>query len=131
MTFSEKGYHVAISANDGFVSIWDLRKPKIVATISTTTQEEGDCDGDSNKDTTILATALSFDPIGKHFAYGTCHGKIVISTVKDLGKSIILNKESVNTKGSKVTGLVWGKDAQSIITSLENDRGIKFWGLAK
>ena len=33
------------------------------------------------------------------------------------------------TKAWQVTGLVWGADAQVIVSSIANDRTVKFWGV--
>ena len=52
---------------------------------------------------------MSFDPIGKHFAFGTSHGKTVVTTVKELNKKIPLEVEKKEKSGlKKTTGLVWG-----------------------
>lgn len=116
MAFSEKGYHVAVSTEDGFIAIWDLRKQKKVATIT--------CDDDNNS---VFATALSFDPVGKYLAFGTSGGKIVVTAVKDWNKHILEDGEK-KKKCGKVTGLVWGMDAQALVTSREDHSIVKFWG---
>ena len=123
MTFSEKGYHVAVSTEDGFIAVWDLRKQKKVATI---TSDEDDKEA--------YATVLSFDPVGKYLSFGTSNGKTVVTTVKEWNKKITLNEDEEEKKGkksqSKITGLVWSTDAQGIVTSGEDDRTVKFWGVA-
>ena len=123
MTFSEKGYHVAVSTIDGYVAVWDLRKQKKVATIA--------C---SDDDKAAYATALSFDPVGKYLAFGTCKGSIIVTPVKEWDNKTILDVgggKKKQTKAWQVTGLVWGADAQVIVSSLVNDRTVKFWGVPK
>lgn len=120
MAFSEKGYHIAVSTNDGFVALWDLRKQKKVASLS--------CRDDNDESSTAYVTVLSFDPIGKYLAFGTSNGKIVVTHVKDWNQSKVTVKEE-NKKGSgKVSGLVWGTDALSLVASFDNDRAVYFWG---
>mmetsp|Transcript_14569 Transcript_14569/g.17723 ORF Transcript_14569/g.17723 Transcript_14569/m.17723 type:complete len:583 (+) Transcript_14569:97-1845(+) len=115
MTFSEKGYHLAIATNDGNIAIWDLRKMKNITIIT--------IDGDDT-----VATALCFDPVGKYLSYGTSSSQTVVVPIKDWNNKVVLDEQSKNSNG-KVTGLVWGIDAQSIVTSYENDRAIYFWNI--
>ena len=106
-----------MSTEDGSIAVWDLRKQKKIATVA--------CDDDDKE---AYATVLSFDPIGKHFAFGTSHGKTVVTTVKELNKKIPLEVEKKEKSGlKKTTGLVWGADTQGIVTSGEKDRVVKFW----
>mmetsp|Transcript_4515 Transcript_4515/g.5537 ORF Transcript_4515/g.5537 Transcript_4515/m.5537 type:complete len:555 (+) Transcript_4515:68-1732(+) len=117
IAFSEKGYHVAASTEDGTVAIWDLRKQKNIARIAS--------DDDDN---TVFATALSFDPAGKYLAYGSSNSKVVVTAVKEWENKIVIDDRAKEKKGGQVTGLIWGVDAQSIMTSCESDKTVKFWG---
>jgi len=124
IAFSEKGYHVAASTEDGTIAIWDLRKQKNIASIRT-----------DDDDSDVYATALSFDPAGKYLAYGSSNGKVVVTAVKDWNNKVVIDNREDNSSKSKkkggsgmVTGLIWGVDAQTMMTSCEKDRTIKFWG---
>ena len=66
---------------------------------------------------------VSFCPIGKYFAYGTTNGEVIVTVVKDWDKKMVLS----DGKGS-VTGLLWGKEAKSIVASQSTSRMVKFWG---
>lgn len=118
MTFSEKGYHVAVSTADGSIAVWDLRKQKIAASLSS-----------DEEDSSAYASALSFDPIGKFLAYGTSNGQVVVTTVKEWEKKTVLD-EKKKSGGGLVSGIVWGADAQSVVTTRDDDRTLKFWHAA-
>jgi len=105
--FSEKGVHLAAVDAEGTIAVWDLRKQKSITSICV---PEG-------------VACVSFCPIGKYFAYGTANGEVIVTIVKDWDKKIVLS----DGKG-KVTGLLWGKDAKSIVSSQSTSRMVKFWG---
>ncbi len=115
MDFSEKGYHIAVSTEDGMIAVWDLRKQKVAASI--TSDEE---------DNAVYASTMAFDPVGKYLAYGTSKGQVVVTAVKEWEKKIILDEKKKGS-GGLVSGIVWGADAQSIVTSRDDDRTLKFW----
>ncbi len=120
MAFSEKGYHIAVSTIDGYVALWDLRKQKKVASLP--------CRDDNDESSTAYVTVLSFDPIGKYLALGTSYGKIVVTNVKDWNHNKVTVKEEDKKGSGKVSGLVWGTDALSLVSSFDNDRAVYFWG---
>ena len=122
--FSENGYHIAVLTDDGCITIWDLRKKKKISSVVSYSDDD-DNDNDDNDNASVLA----FDLSGKYLAFGTTSGKIGVMTVKDLEKKVMLNNNNNGGKGKsgKVTGLVWGVDSLSLISSYENDRGIHFW----
>ena len=66
---------------------------------------------------------MAFCPIGKYLAFGTVDGKVHVTVVKDWNTRMVLSDD----KG-KVTGLVWGKEAKSLIATSESSRMVKFWG---
>ena len=66
---------------------------------------------------------MSFCPIGKYLAYGTADGDVIVSVVKDWDKKVVLS----DGKG-KVTGLVWGEEAKSLLSSNDTSRIVKLWG---
>ena len=119
MTFSEKGYHVAVSTEDGVIAVWDLRKQKIAASI---TSDEGD--------KSVYASALSFDPVGKFLAYGTSNGQVVVTAVKEWEKKTVLD-EKKKSSGGLVSGIAWGVNAQSVVTTRDDDRTLKFWNASE
>ncbi len=93
-----------------------MRKQKNIARVS--------ADDDDN---TVSATALSFDPAGKYLAYGASNGKVIVTAVKEWESKIVVDGREKEKKSGPVTGLVWGVDAQSIMTSCESDKTVKFW----
>ena len=95
-----------------------MRKQKNIARVSS--------DDDDN---TVFATTLSFDPAGKYLAYGASNGKVIVTAVKEWDNKIVVDSRKKEKKSGPVTGLIWGVDAQSMITSCESDRTVKFWGL--
>jgi len=148
LSFSENGYHVATSAIDGAVTIWDLRKQSIIASLSSTTtgnDEGGDAPTTGN---TKEVHSLAFCPSGKYLAYGTSNGEIILSLVgkgsaNDESKMVVLKskippgtptkrkkkgKAAVNAGPGNVCGLVWGDDAQSLVSINDSERGVSFWG---
>jgi pre-mRNA-processing factor 19 len=105
--FSEKGVHLA-SSSEGGVTVWDLRKQKSIASLNHEGKE---------------VECMSFCPIGKYLAYGTADGDVIVSVVKDWDKKVVLS----DGKG-KVTGLVWGEEAKSLLSSNDTSRIVKLWG---
>ena len=105
--FSEKGVHLAAVDAEGTIAVWDLRKQKAITSIVV---PEG-------------VGCVSFCPIGKYFAYGTANGEVIVTLVKDWDRKMVLS----DGKG-KVTGLLWGKEAKSIVASQSTSRMVKFWG---
>jgi pre-mRNA-processing factor 19 len=96
--FSNNGYHLA-AASATQVQVWDLRKQKTLATITS---------DDS-------VTCVQFDESGKYLAHGTDKG-IQITTVKEWD-----NVKAMPT--SKTSGIVWGGPAV-IVTCNEKVRDI-------
>jgi pre-mRNA-processing factor 19 len=125
IAFSENGYHVASSSNNDTILLWDLRKQKVVAQISATNEGE---EGNS-----LLITSMAFCPIGKYIAFGTNTGSITIHTGKDWDTKVNLSSSSSSGSKSKengaVTGIVWGKNAQSLYTCSDSERNVKLWAI--
>ena len=105
--FSEKGVHLASASKSG-VTVWDLRKQKSIASLEHEGKE---------------VTCMSFCPIGKYFSFGTVSGDVIVSVVKDWEKKIAFS----DGKG-KVSGLVWGLEAKSLLSSTDTSRIVKQWG---
>jgi len=108
--FSEKGVHLASVDDRGNVSVWDLRKQKSMVSMSV---PEG-------------VSCVSFCPIGKYFAYGTLKGQVIVTVVKDWDKKTILGDDDDND--GAISGLLWGKDAKSMVVTSTTSRIVKFWG---
>jgi len=108
ISFSEKGVHIATANTEGTVSVWDLRKQKSIATITADANATVEC--------------LSFCPIGKYLAYGTGKGDVIVTVVKDWDKKIVMSDGK-----SRITGLVWGKNAKSVIVTSDSSRVVKLW----
>lgn len=105
VAFSEKGVHVATAHQKGSINLWDLRKQKSLRII------------ESNASVGCLA----FCPVGKYLAYGNDSGEVVVTTVKDFE-----SKANIIDEG-KITGLIWGFDAKSLIIANDSSRQVKFW----
>lgn len=118
LAFSENGYHMASASSNGDVNVWDLRKLTKVDSFQIPPN------GDENP--VHIATCLSFCPWGKHLAFGTSHGQVYLCPVKDMTQAFYLSVSS-NHEG-RISGILWGVNAQSLITSNDHDRGIQFWG---
>ena len=88
--------------------MWGLRKQKSIATITADANATVEC--------------LSFCPIGKYLAYGTGKGDVIVTVVKDWDKKIVMSDGK-----SSITGLVWGKDAKSVIVTSDSSRVVKLW----
>jgi pre-mRNA-processing factor 19 len=91
LAISNNGYHIAVTHADfndntsGIMDVWDLRKQKVLATVTT------------------AQGAVGFDPAGKYLAYG-CKEGISIVPVKEWNTvTATLEYES------PPTALVWGE----------------------
>jgi pre-mRNA-processing factor 19 len=130
ITISENGYHVATlssSSAESPIHIWDLRKLKLSATITPTTDVG-------------TMTSLAFDPMGLYLAYsGEEATKICV--VKDWDRVVsTLSKTKAGRKGKNATapncgGVVWGGkglehgDTVWIAAGCDGEKPIRFWGL--
>jgi WD40 repeat protein len=111
---------MASASSHGDIVTWDLRKLGKVNSFKLPQSN-----GDDNM--VCQATILSFCPVGKHLAIGTTNGQIFICTTKDMTEFRAL-KVSANDEG-RISGILWGANAFSLITSNDHERGVQFWGI--
>jgi WD40 repeat protein len=119
LVLSENGYHMASASSKGDVTVWDLRKSAKVDSFQIPSN------GDNQM--SPLVTRLSFCPLGKYLACGTKSGQVYLCPVKDMSQVFTVATTSNHEGG--ISGLLWGVNAQSLITCNDHDRGVQFWGI--
>jgi pre-mRNA-processing factor 19 len=106
IAFSENGYHFASGDSEGVVSVFDLRKQKIIGTVK----------GDG------AITGVSFDGAGKYLAHTSAKGGAV-HAVKAWDSALF----TIEAKKKPHAGVVWGQDAKWLAAGCE-DRNLTFYG---
>jgi len=107
LNFSENGYYLATSDNNGVVKLWDLRKLKNFQDISVNSK---------------AVRGLQFDMSGHYLACGGGQGIVKIFETK---KWDIVHEFANHTKN--VMGLEWSRQADFLAT-VSKDRNLKIYG---
>ena len=124
LSFSENGYHVISSQNDGTVILHDIRKLGSTTKSTTLAQLNDSEDPKGYVGTTV--NAVAFDPSGKFVMYGGDTG-IVVVAVKEW-KTVLCRLDVDN---APISDVAWSSDAKSIVSVSSTQRGMQFWGLMK
>ena len=129
LSVSENGYHVASASSsspDPSVSVWDLRKLKLAAAVST----EG----------VGKVTSVSFDPTATYLAVAGTESTTV-RVAKDWDREVCALKPGATggkkKAGAKSGGVVWGGSLREgaeekkvwIATGCDGERPVRFWGV--
>ncbi|KAL7554200.1 hypothetical protein ACHAWF_017613 [Thalassiosira exigua] len=131
---SDNGYHIASSSSDA-VSVWDLRKLKLAATI-----DSADVSGGG------AATSLAFDPSATYLAYSG-EGGTKVCVAKDWERVVchLVPSKGSGKRGKKkgpagAGGVAWGgagfgKGGEEegsevwIAAGCDGERPVRFWGV--
>jgi len=182
VAFSENGYHISSIATNGTVTVWDLRKQKVIKTLeehsltsnemasnfalkeemqkkeanSLPSKKKKKKSSSSESPSSLLLSSLepprglSFCPEGRHLAYGTAKGAIVIASCKEWDRPVVTLNTATTTSSKEEPGsfsvqdMVWirellpdddnddnkKKRTVQLLASCggEGERVVKFWG---
>ena len=130
VSVSENGYHVASASSsspDPSVSVWDLRKLKLAASVSAAGVGR--------------VTSVSFDPTASYLAVAGTESSTV-RVAKDWGREVCVLKPAASggkrKAGARSGGVVWGGGLREdlgeekrvwIATGCDGERPVRFWGV--